>query len=145
MVCRSLSYLRWDQSGEGCVITCPMAEAAYYISTPTWVALRLGCICPSDPSQNQLPVADGSLVLAQRPFLDHEGLSLRAAILPQLLHLQGQGGPGGDTVTALQDITINLAVLSIPAATSSQSICVPPARMPFPYSGPGVTQPPFLN
>lgn len=35
------------------------------------------------PSQNlQLLVADHSLVLAQRLFLDHEGLSLRAAILP---------------------------------------------------------------
>lgn len=60
--------------------------------------------------KNQLPVADGSLLLAQRPFLDHGCLSLRAAILPQLLHLQGQGGLGGDTVTALQDTTINLAV-----------------------------------
>lgn len=31
--------------------------------------------------QNQLPVTDGSLVLAPKSFLDHEGLSLRAAIL----------------------------------------------------------------
>lgn len=46
---------------------------------------------------------------------------------------------------ALQDNTINLAMLSIPAAAPSQSSCVPPARLPFPYSGPGVTEPPFLN
>lgn len=71
--------------------------------------------------QNQLPVADGSLVLAPKSFLDHEGLSLRAAIPPQLLRLQGQVGSGGDIVTALHDTAINLAVLSIPAAASSQS------------------------
>lgn len=73
------------------------------------------------PPQNQLPVADGSLVLAHKSFLDHEGLSLRAAILPQLLHLQGQVGSGGDIVTALHDTAINLAMLNIPAAGPSQS------------------------
>lgn len=55
----------------------------------------------ANPPQNQLPVADGSLVLAHKSFLDHEDLSLRAAILPQLLHLQGQVGSGGDIITAL--------------------------------------------
>lgn len=109
------------------------------MSMPTWVAPPLGCMCVSlgpIPLQNQLPVADGSLVLAYRPFLDHEGLSLRSAILPQLLHLQGQGGPGADIVTALQDTT-NLAVLSIPAAAPSQSPCVPPARYHSPTQGLG--------
>lgn len=53
--------------GEGCVITCPVAEAAYYTSMPTWVVPPLGCMCVSlgpIPPQNQLLVADGSLVLA---------------------------------------------------------------------------------
>lgn len=71
------------------------------------------------PPQNQLPVADHSLVLEQTLFLDHEGLSLRAAILPQLLHLRGQGGPGGDIIMALEDATINLALLSVPEAATS--------------------------
>lgn len=52
----------------------------------------LGHLMPLRPilPQNQFPVVGHSLVLDQRPFLDHEGLSLRAAILPQLLYLRGQ-------------------------------------------------------
>lgn len=84
---------------------------------PTRVALPLRAI----PPQNQLPVADGSLVLAHKSFLDHKGLSLRAAILPQLLRLQGQVGSGGDIIAALHHTAINLAVLSIPAAAPFQS------------------------
>lgn len=63
--------------------SCLLYIHAYMCGSAPGLYVSLG----PTPPQNQLPVADGSLVLAQRPFLDYEGLSLGAAILPQLLHL----------------------------------------------------------